>query len=363
MSVRTGFGTMNRLLLLAAAPFFGMLLVLLYTGTDLALRIPERDAAEAVPGASAAADVRSAALIGSLDSARHTALEAAASLRQSASLYASTNRSMKQIAAAAAVQASHPLLVYDRRISRKLGMPSEHVQTGKITAQLYKLTAQHFKGYALKVRLKSPKAMKMVLGYDTVGKAETTLSAARRYKALAGVNAGGFADDGGRRYPLSTTVMGGRYIAGGFEPSRKDLFFVGLNEEMKLIGGKYASRRQLDAESPRFGASFVPILMKNGVPQRIPAKWAASPLRAPRTVVANYKDDQLLFIITDGYNEKGSSGATLKELQILLQRFGVKDAYNLDGGGSSSLVFKGRVVNRPSDGRLRGVPTHFLFFK
>ncbi|MNI89529.1 hypothetical protein D3C73_1469380 [compost metagenome] len=65
----------------------------------------------------------------------------------------------------------------------------------------------------------------------------------------------------------------------------------------------------------------------------------------------------------DGYNEKGSSGATLEELQGRLYKLGVVDAYNLDGGGSSSLVLNNRVVNNPSDGNLRPVPTHFLFYK
>jgi exopolysaccharide biosynthesis protein len=70
-----------------------------------------------------------------------------------------------------------------------------------------------------------------------------------------------------------------------------------------------------------------------------------------------------LFLVVDGYNEKGSSGATLAEMQILLQRYGALDGYNLDGGGSTSLVFNGRVINNPSDGNLRKLPTNFLFFK
>ncbi|MNL52086.1 hypothetical protein D3C87_1752320 [compost metagenome] len=68
-------------------------------------------------------------------------------------------------------------------------------------------------------------------------------------------------------------------------------------------------------------------------------------------------------MVADGYNENGNSGATLEELQNKLSNMGVIDAYNLDGGGSSSLIFNGRVINKPSDGNLRKVPTNFLFFK
>ena len=87
------------------------------------------------------------------------------------------------------------------------------------------------------------------------------------------------------------------------------------------------------------------------------------PGRAPRTVIGNYKDDQSLILVTEGYDEKGKSGATPQESQNKLKKLGVIDAYNLDGGGSASLILNGRVVNKPSDGSLRPVPTHFLFFK
>jgi exopolysaccharide biosynthesis protein len=204
--------------------------------------------------------------------------------------------------------------------------------------------------------------MQMTLGKDKLGGSETTLAAVKRYGAVAGINAGGFADSKKGRFPLSTTVLDGKYL-GGFESSYKDLFFVGLNKSGKLIGGQFSTQAELDRLHPEFGATFVPILLKNGQKKLIPDKWKTSPLRAPRTVIGNYKDDQLLIIVVDGYNENGGSGATLEELQGRLYKLGVQDAYNLDGGGSSSLVVNGQIVNQPSDGQLRPVPTHFLFFK
>ncbi|MNM97325.1 hypothetical protein D3C81_1098270 [compost metagenome] len=214
----------------------------------------------------------------------------------------------------------------------------------------------------MKIKLKSPDAMKMTLGKDKLGGAETTLQALNRYDAVAGINAGGFADSKGKRYPLSTTMLNGKYL-NGFEPTFKDLFFVGMNKNGQLIGGKFQSQAALDKLNPSFGATFVPILMQDGVRTSLPLKWQVSPLRAPRTVIGNYKDDQLIILVVDGYDEKGGSGATLAELQNKLFNMGVQDAYNLDGGGSSSLIFNGKVINSPSDGQLRPVPTHFLFYK
>ncbi len=350
---------LNRLVLLSLAPFIGLSLWLVATNASILL--PSEAFPRQLPQ-TGVIPAQTETLLTQLDQAKQTAIHTASSIKRTIKLYNATNDSMAHLVKTASSQAGRPALIYDRRITRAIGSPARSVQSDKITAQLFNIHAQNFSGYALKVKLKSAKGMQMTLGKDKYGGAETTLAAARRYQAVAGINAGGFADQDGKRYPLSTTVLNGKYLS-GFQPTYKDLFFVGLNKDMKLIGGKFNNQSQLDQQQPKFGASFVPVLMKNGVPQAIPAKWQSSPTRAPRTVVANYKDNQLLFLVIDGYDESGSSGATLKEVQILLSRFGAIDGYNLDGGGSSSLVFNGQVVNHPSDGALRPVPTNFLFFK
>ncbi|MFD2328246.1 phosphodiester glycosidase family protein [Cohnella sp. GCM10020058] len=356
--MRTGVQQMNRTVLLACAPFLGMLIWLFAAGVkpdapDIgpAVQTPE-------PSLSGYAEPQ----IESLDKAGVIAKDISASIKRVSELYTKTNMSMSAMMSTAKAQVGRPAAIYDRRISIKLGYPRDSVQSDNLTAQLYTIRAQYFSGYALKVKLKNDKAMSMSLAGNNPGSSETTLAAVKRTGAIAGVNAGGFADQGGKRYPLSTTVVGGEYVT-GFEPSFNDLFFVGLNEDLKLIGGKYSDKAQLDKEKPKFGASFVPVLRKKGVNLPIPAKWRTSPLRAPRTVIANYKDNQILMIVVDGRGEDGSSGATLEELQILLSRFGTIDGYNLDGGGSSTMIFKGRVVNSPSDGQLRRLATNFLFFK
>lgn len=351
---------LNRTALLACAPFLGVMIWLLLSDMVIQLsaeafpkpvteqaRLPESDISPAAAG---------------LDLAQETASQTRESIQRQIKLYQQTNADMAKISSMAASQAMKPLQIYDRNITRRLGNASATVESDKLRAQLFYIKAENFTAYALKVKLKSKDAMTMSLGGDELGKAESTLAAVNRHGAVAGVNAGGFADGRGKRYPLSTTIVDGSY-ATGFEPPHADLFFVGLNDRNELIGGKFASKAQLDAENPKFGASFVPVLMRGGAPQPIPIKWQTSPKRAPRTVVANYKDDQLLFLVADGYNESGSSGATLGEMQLLLQRYGAVDGYNLDGGGSSSLIFNGRVINKPSDGVLRKLPTHFLFFK
>ncbi|WP_139991594.1 phosphodiester glycosidase family protein [Paenibacillus paridis] len=351
---------LNRTALLACAPFLGIMIWLLLSDMVIQLSteaFPQPVTQQARP---AEADIKHAS--SGLDLAQETASLTHESIQKQLKLYNETNADMAQISSIAASQAMRPLEIYDRNITAKLGKASATIESDKLRAQLFYIKAENFSAYALKVKLKSSDAMTMTLGGDELGKAESTLAAVNRHGAVAGVNAGGFADGRGKRYPLSTTIVDG-YYATGFEPPHADLFFVGLNEQNELIGGKFATKEQLDAKKPKFGASFVPVLLRGGAPQPIPAKWQTSPKRAPRTIIANYKDDQLLFLVADGYNEAGSSGATLSEMQLLLQRYGAVDGYNLDGGGSSSLIFNGRVINNPSDGSLRKLPTHFLFFK
>jgi Exopolysaccharide biosynthesis protein related to N-acetylglucosamine-1-phosphodiester alpha-N-acetylglucosaminidase len=351
---------LNRTMLLACTPFVAMLLWLMVS--NISIILPDSSFPKASFEQKDNAADRTKSIASGLDAAHQTAAETSASIKKQLKLYNQTNADMTQIVKTAAAQANRPLLIYDKIITGRLGSPSGTISSDKLTAQLFYIKTDNFQSYAMKIKLKSGDAMKMVLGNDKAGGAETTLAAVQRYGAVAGVNAGGFADGGGKRYPLSTTILNGDYVE-GFEPTRADLFFVGLNASNKLVGGKFTSKQQLDNLNVKFGASFVPVLLKNGSRTAIPSKWQSSPTRAPRTVIANYKDGQLLIIVADGRNEGGSSGATLAEMQILLQRFGAVDGYNLDGGGSSSLIWNGRVINKPSDGQLRKLPTHFLFFK
>ncbi|MFC5449484.1 phosphodiester glycosidase family protein [Paenibacillus aestuarii] len=349
----------NRVFLLACAPFLGVLIWLLFVNTSITLP------SLSLPSIGVPFSFHQEAIV--LDSklikANMDAGQTKSIIEKYFELYEKSTAEVNGMLQNAVAQAAKPGLIYDARITAKLGSPVQQASSGNIDLKLFTLSESNYKGYALKVNLKSDKAIKLVLGNDKMGSSETTLSAVQRYGAVAGVNAGGFADDSkGKRYPLDTTVMNGKYL-NGFFPSRNDTIFIGLNKDRKLIGGKFNSQAELDKLNPWMGSTFVPTLLKNGSKTAIPYQWQSSPARAARTVMANYKNDQLLFIVTDGYDESGNSGATLAELQDKLQQLGIVDAYNLDGGGSSTLIMNGSVINRPSDGKLRPLATHFLFFK
>jgi len=70
----------------------------------------------------------------------------------------------------------------------------------------------------------------------------------------------------------------------------------------------------------------------------------------PRTAAGITGDGALLFVVVDG-RQAASRGATLNDLARLMRDLDAVEAVNLDGGGSSTLVVQGQLVNRPEGGR------------
>lgn len=78
--------------------------------------------------------------------------------------------------------------------------------------------------------------------------------------------------------------------------------------------------------------------------------------RHPRTAIGIADNGRrLLLVVVDGRRAGYSSGMTLRELAMLMQSLGARDALNLDGGGSTTMVVENpttrklEIVNRPSD--------------
>jgi hypothetical protein len=82
-------------------------------------------------------------------------------------------------------------------------------------------------------------------------------------------------------------------------------------------------------------------------PERLSRGFATT--RHPRTVIARDRRGAVWLIAIDGRHPQRALGMTFAEMQALLARLGIVDALNLDGGGSTTMVVKGEIVNRPSD--------------
>ncbi|TKK84923.1 phosphodiester glycosidase family protein [Herbidospora galbida] len=77
--------------------------------------------------------------------------------------------------------------------------------------------------------------------------------------------------------------------------------------------------------------------------------------RHPRTLAGVTRNGKLILAVVDGRAPGQTVGASFHEAARVMQWLGARDAINLDGGGSSAMVVKGKVVNKPSDGAERAV--------
>ncbi|MEX2556035.1 MAG: phosphodiester glycosidase family protein [Actinomycetota bacterium] len=96
-----------------------------------------------------------------------------------------------------------------------------------------------------------------------------------------------------------------------------------------------------------------PILVRDG------RRWFADEdrelyrLRHPRTIVGWNSAGDLLLVTVDGRQPGYSVGMTMVEAAQLMIDLGAEEAINLDGGGSTTFVVGGSVMNRPSDREVR----------
>ncbi len=255
--------------------------------------------------------------------------------------------------------------IYDDKILAMLGPPVKEFYSKRVEIKVFKLAELGYRGYIAKLKLYDPTAFKVVLGKDKLGERETTSEAVKRTGAMLGINAGGFYTEtrDGKPYGihLGTTIIDGKII-GEFNPYPPDMFFAGIDRRGNLIGGLYGDRfakeKNLMKLQPWQGVTFVPILIQNGKKLPIPAKWKTT--NQPRTIIGEYANGDLILIVVDGRRYNWSSGVTLERLQDKLLELGVKEGYNLDGGGSTSMVFNGEVLNKPSDGKERPVVTNIV---
>jgi hypothetical protein len=188
----------------------------------------------------------------------------------------------------------------------------------------------------------------------TAGGIEVAVRAGR----VAGVSSAG-----------STPIPPEGYVLSAMGPAAANLAAVEEGTEI-AIDISVTSLDGPDVALPLEGCSYSsagPRIARDGVPTEEYSleefRDAFTFRRHPRTAVGYTADEQtLIVVVVDGRQPSLSGGMTLPELARLMVAEGAHHAYNLDGGGSSTMVVAGSVVNSPSDGRERPNSDGLLFF-
>lgn len=92
--------------------------------------------------------------------------------------------------------------------------------------------------------------------------------------------------------------------------------------------------------------TFGPALVINGRIYSGDSKRRSSKAN-PRTAIGYIDENHYVFVVVDGRTDE-SEGLTLSELASVMKSLRCVDAYNLDGGGSATMYFNGRIVNTPT---------------
>jgi hypothetical protein len=113
-------------------------------------------------------------------------------------------------------------------------------------------------------------------------------------------------------------------------------------------------------------ASAGPLLLWKGKRIEEPEKESISEVfclaRHPRTAAGVRADGTLVFVTVDGRQPEASVGMSIPELTDLMLELGCVSAMNLDGGGSTTMVINGQIVNSPSGSSPRRNADAILLF-
>ncbi|WP_052113104.1 M56 family metallopeptidase [Clostridium novyi] len=238
----------------------------------------------------------------------------------------------------------------------------------------YDIKTNRFKGKMLIV----PNSKKIVVGVNkeyTSKVSKTTSEIAKENNALCAINAGGFTSDASgksaeivlkpdsgyeTRKPCGILIHNGEIIYNNDEGRKSEnISIVGFNKRGKLIVGKY-TLEDLKNINIKEAVSFGPALIVDGNPANIlgDGGWGV----APRTAIGQRKDGSVLFLVIDGRGFE-SMGATIKDVQDIMKKYGAVNASNLDGGTASTMYYKDKVINKPCADKEKAVASTFMVLK
>lgn len=217
-------------------------------------------------------------------------------------------------------------------------------QDGNISIRLSTYREEDSAVYVADIQLASPEYLKTALADNAYGKnlTEKTSVMARSAGAILAIN--------GDYYGVQESgyVLRNGVLYRDTPVSGKEDLVIFADGSFRIIREDEISAQSLLEAGAEQILSFGPALVENG---EVSVEKGQEVSRAkssnPRTAIGIVGENHYVFVVSDG-RTSDSQGLSLYELAEFMQSLGVTTAYNLDGGGSSTLYFNGQVVNQPT---------------
>lgn len=198
--------------------------------------------------------------------------------------------------------------------------------------------------YVADVQIADISLLKTALAGNTYARnlTETTSVQAANAGAILAIN-GDYYGAQERGYVLRNGVL---YRASAQRGT--DALVIGADGNFRIIHEGETSADTLVREGAWQVLTFGPALINGGqVTVSSSDEVGRAMTSNPRTAIGQISEGHYLLVVSDG-RTKESAGLSLRQLAELMQSLGAQIAYNLDGGGSSTMVFQERVVNNPT---------------
>lgn len=223
-----------------------------------------------------------------------------------------------------------------------------------ISISIEKLSENGVNYYIADIKVSDVRYLRTAFAEGTFGKniTEATSAMAENNNAVFAVNGDyyGFRDDG---LIIRNSLV---YRANPKEAPYNEALALYDDGRMEIIKEGEADTDLLLQEGIYQTFSFGPVLVLDGkaVEENVLKEKSAVPTsKNPRTAIGQIEPLHYIVVVADG-RTKISSGMTLSELAQVFVNRGCSIAYNLDGGGSSTMYFNGKIINYPTDGRNAG---------
>jgi exopolysaccharide biosynthesis protein len=199
--------------------------------------------------------------------------------------------------------------------------------------------------YVADIQLSGIATLRSGLAEDSFGRnlTEKTSDIADRVGAILAINGDfyGFRDTG---YVIRNGIL---YRDRKKSDDAEDLVIY-EDGSMQIIREGDVTAEELLANGALQVYSFGPGLVEDGdITVDSSSEVSKSMSSNPRTAIGMIEPLHYVMVVSDGRTSE-SEGLSLLQLATIMQGLGCEQAYNLDGGGSTTMYFNGQVINNPT---------------